>query len=413
MISLSDLATKLSSSYNIETIITPLDVQISEAIMNYQENAPNITQHVYNVCGQAITGQNGYRPGLYRAQTNRIIRRAANSAPLAVTSNHNQRLNQHNSDSSLNRPLSGLSLGGHLRASKEGLMKTSLQPEEPLYSSTKVPNSSTLIEEIKSYMLSTRSFWSSLPNSVCINNHALGPAAQRKQPNCFNETFSNSDINFDVRYRVEIKSQVSHLETMRRKIEDALEGVEVEWSNSVSFAGFKPPNYITGRVPPITTTTTTTTTTPEPSDDEPPDDIECGSGDDPTSTDCNPVDSDGENLDGQGEYEPDPTTEDPDPEDTTNGNEESGDMISNNPSSDNSETSTAPDPEDGNKDNALDHQPPVVDDTHQNLITPPYAQQSGQASSKLVIRSASHHLLFASSLVFLWCWCYSTNIYRI
>lgn len=52
---LNDLAVKLSTTYNIETIISPLDVQISEVIMNIQENGANITEHVSRACRAEMT----------------------------------------------------------------------------------------------------------------------------------------------------------------------------------------------------------------------------------------------------------------------------------------------------------------------------------------------------------------------
>ena len=48
MISLAD---RLTGTFNIESIITPLDIKISDAIMNFQDSGFKITQRVFDGCG--------------------------------------------------------------------------------------------------------------------------------------------------------------------------------------------------------------------------------------------------------------------------------------------------------------------------------------------------------------------------
>lgn len=40
------LATRLETSFNIESVVDPIDIKISEAIMNFQENGPAVSQRV-------------------------------------------------------------------------------------------------------------------------------------------------------------------------------------------------------------------------------------------------------------------------------------------------------------------------------------------------------------------------------
>lgn len=39
-------------NFNVETVILPIDISISDAIMNFQESGFQISQKVFEVCGQ-------------------------------------------------------------------------------------------------------------------------------------------------------------------------------------------------------------------------------------------------------------------------------------------------------------------------------------------------------------------------
>lgn len=375
---LNDLGLKLSTSYNIETIINPLDVQISEAIMNFQENAQNISQHVYHVCGRPMpsTDQN---MGQFRPATGRLGKRAARPEPIPIlptlkaTSNHNRHGQQQLSKP--NHSTSSLTLGGHLRAaSREGFLSSGpLLPEDLTPIGQKSPR---LIEEIKNYILSTKSFWSSYPNAVCTNNYTLGSntsSLARRQINCFREPFQLSDVNSDLRYRGEISKLVSQLESMKNKIVDALGGIEIDWS-SVSTEKSHPmvptPLLTNSRFVHPLTTTTTTTPSPESDDHE--------------EVDPNSDDNFDQNS---GNY--DETTKDPDdidPDDVVYTDEshdedfETTTEIADIDDESNSDTTASANSNTDHQDNSIDHplQPNLYDS--QNLITPP-TQSDAQRSS--------------------------------
>lgn len=44
------LAEKLEGPFNIETVVDPIDVKISDAIMNFQENSETVSTKVGNTC---------------------------------------------------------------------------------------------------------------------------------------------------------------------------------------------------------------------------------------------------------------------------------------------------------------------------------------------------------------------------
>lgn len=56
---LLNLANRLESSFNIEAVVDPIDIRISDAIMNFQENHVAILQTLYDRCGKPRLGRRG------------------------------------------------------------------------------------------------------------------------------------------------------------------------------------------------------------------------------------------------------------------------------------------------------------------------------------------------------------------
>lgn len=420
---LGDIAAKLSNNYNIESIIAPLDVQISEAIMNFQENAQNISHHVFQNCGQAkILGADpSHLVGNYRPQvSNRLGKRAAppmegmNRNPVVMNgpiqignfqhspygffgsrSNNNNNARYSSNSQQIFRTFPNTHSIGNNAKLREGSSHNIPYGIDPLPEDfpliTKKP--STLIEEIRSYMLSTRSFWSSLPNAVCTSNQTLGSNATgslRKQfsNNCFSENFGSLDMNTDLRYKMAIHQLVNKLESMRSKLELALAGNEIDWLTEVSKQDVQVPNFPNNniRLPPIhMTTTTTTTMSPDADESELPEE-----------EDSEPDFDDS----GSGFSQPDDQTDEPelDELDEPQPDETTDEMQTSTP------TTTISQPEEPTNENSAENpvsinQLTILDDPSSNLITPPDAQKSSQSSTKLVINNA-HQLLLLISLLF-------------
>ncbi|XP_064456614.1 glypican-6-like [Ornithodoros turicata] len=56
---LLNLANRLETSFNIESVVDPIDIRISDAIMNFQENHVAILQFLYDKCGKPRLGKRG------------------------------------------------------------------------------------------------------------------------------------------------------------------------------------------------------------------------------------------------------------------------------------------------------------------------------------------------------------------
>lgn len=257
VLALGELAKKLSVRYNIETIIAPLDVQISEAIMNFQENSTSISQQVFHACsrpGQVgavdsmssmkvqahnrLGKRTAYEPRLLQASARRQQVAGLQSAKaLAVTDSFAPQ--SPSFDGALVR---GRAQGPGGRGSAIAIFPkvSSAFDEHPLQAGKRSP---LLIDEIKDYMLSTKLFWNNLPNSVCTSNQTLGPNALRTgrplltgQASCFQEPLGLSDMNSDLRYRKEIEQLAGRLDLVLTQIQSALDGDEIDWSSEASMA---------------------------------------------------------------------------------------------------------------------------------------------------------------------------------
>lgn len=402
VLSLVDLAKKMTTTYNIETIIAPLSLHLSEAIMTFQENGKNISDHLFNTCGKPVISEplhsSTLKPtGISGAQpVRRLVERAANLGPApAIVSRHNQHI------SGVNQQL-GPPQGSHWKVSHKDILSAGA----PLDDLTQIGQTSpVIIDEIRNYMLSIKYFWHNLPKAVCTHNQTLSANVSKIKltSDCFQDKFTIHDVNSDIRYRNEMQRHINRLEGMKSRIDSAINGVEIDWS--MGQPGSINPGMNNNPIikPSSLSTTTTTTTTVAPGLIE--DDEECEEGD----SECGEItefSGDGKNDESATNddlsIDPDTVTEDPedtdDPRDTS-----TSDDTTNEDFSEETPTTGYPDP-DSEIDRPTTPQDKVItnyDITNNWIDSPnqPGAQtKSSQTSSKLVIDERSH-LLFASLII--------------
>lgn len=51
------IADRLIGPFNIEVLVRPINLKISEAIMNFQENSQDVSQRVFTGCGRPVLGK--------------------------------------------------------------------------------------------------------------------------------------------------------------------------------------------------------------------------------------------------------------------------------------------------------------------------------------------------------------------
>ncbi|XP_069799289.1 glypican-4 isoform X2 [Dendropsophus ebraccatus] len=118
------VAERLEGPFNIETVMDPIDVKISEAIMNMQENSNQVSQKVFQGCGQP--------------------------KPLPPS-----RVSRSVSDSNINHRF------------------RSYSPEERPTTAAGT-SLDRLVSDVKQKLKASKKFWSSLPNNICKNNWTSG-----------------------------------------------------------------------------------------------------------------------------------------------------------------------------------------------------------------------------------------------
>lgn len=128
------VAERLLGPFNIEMLVRPINLKISEAIMNFQESSQDVSQRVFSGCGRPILGRR---------------RRRRNNKELELESLH--------------------------------LEQDSLTDEQTSSSLTM----DKLVKEIKQKVTDTRQFWGYLPYIMCNINVSETPSGTNR---CWNGT---------------------------------------------------------------------------------------------------------------------------------------------------------------------------------------------------------------------------------
>lgn len=210
------VAGRLEGPFNIESVVDPIDVQISDAIMNFQENGIKVSEKVFQGCG---------RPPL--------ARRRRDTSPDAV-------LNSASDSSRQNR--------ANREAKPSG------------------KNLNRLVRDIKEKIELAKNYWVELPQILCEENIA---APLGDGDNCWNgqdnaryipdvqkdgiaNQFNNPEVDVDVTHQDPIVIlQIQQLKIITKRLRKAYTGNDVEWVDDVVFelssgGGDSGPSYGSG-----------------------------------------------------------------------------------------------------------------------------------------------------------------------
>ncbi|XP_076355881.1 glypican-6-like isoform X2 [Tachypleus tridentatus] len=186
------LAARLESSFNIEAVVDPIEIRISEAVMNFQENGKVVSDMLFQKCG---------KPRLGKRETRKELE--------FETYKFGPRHNVH------------------------GATKSDLNQ---------------LLGKIKKKIRRTKSFWSNLPSELCNNPKVTGDRTTRNnRESCWNglakakyeatlvgnglvNQKDNPEVNLDVtRQNLVITKQKLALQLITAKLNNAYRGLDVEW----------------------------------------------------------------------------------------------------------------------------------------------------------------------------------------
>ncbi|KAJ8916167.1 hypothetical protein NQ315_016306 [Exocentrus adspersus] len=182
---------RLLGPYNIEVVVEPLNIKISEAIMNFQESGTEVSQKIYGKCGKPTTLSRPKRKADYKDSTD----------------NPNMEIKIE--------PMKA-----------QGKKKHKKVPET-------VDNKSVLekiIADIKQKIKDTKQFWLNLPYQYC-NNLSLH-SSNNETSQCWNGTglgtYDKPAQKTNVGESQLLNAQVYVLQGLTDKLRKAFQGQEVE-----------------------------------------------------------------------------------------------------------------------------------------------------------------------------------------
>ncbi|GLH04475.1 Division abnormally delayed protein [Gryllus bimaculatus] len=187
---LDQLVERLKGPFNIEIVVNPINIKISEAIMNFQESGTEVSHRVFQGCGKPKLGR----------------RRRRDTTELDF-GRHSHRPGNH-------------------RDREETEDEVTLE---------------TLVKDIRVKVNDTRQFWANLPYQVCNDDKvAASPALDdscwngekkaRYEVQVSKEQRANPEVSVDPsRESVHLNEQLYVLRTLISKLKSAYVGRDVEW----------------------------------------------------------------------------------------------------------------------------------------------------------------------------------------
>ncbi|XP_077589080.1 glypican-4 [Stigmatopora nigra] len=193
------LAERLEGPFNFESVMDPIDVKISEAIMNMQENSMQVSQKVFHGCGQP-------KPSMaFRSK----------------------------------------------RSAKETAFTGRFRPYSPDARPTTAAGTSLdrLTNDVKKKLKHAKKFWSTLPDTVCAGERIApgddcwnGTAKSRYEAvvigNGLANQGSNPDVDVDItKPDTVIRSQIAVLKEMTSWLKAAYSGNDISIENDEEASG--------------------------------------------------------------------------------------------------------------------------------------------------------------------------------
>ncbi|XP_047227525.1 glypican-6-like isoform X2 [Girardinichthys multiradiatus] len=191
------VAQRLEGPFNIESVMDPIDVKISEAIMNMQDNSAQVSFRVFQGCGQ---------PKL--AEISRSVRGASDVL--------NARFRPYN-------------------------------PEEPPTTAAGT-SLDRLVVDIKQKLKLSKKFWLSLPEAMCVedrvtagntsdddcwNGHTKGRYFPEVQKDGLANQMNNPEVGVDItRPDTFIRQQIMALRVMTNKLRNAYNGNDISFQDT-------------------------------------------------------------------------------------------------------------------------------------------------------------------------------------
>ncbi|XP_063696624.1 glypican-4 isoform X2 [Culicoides brevitarsis] len=200
------LSERLLGPFNIVMVVEPINIKISEAIMNFQDSGQDITNKIFQECGKPK----------FQSSINRI-RRASKPG----YSHYDALENNGNKKKRKNK---------------------SRQPIEKNYQKeNREPTIDKLIRDIRQKVKDSKSFWFNLPYQMCnsdnfiVNSNIENDCWTAKDESLEEElkTTKTTDVHqsTSLKYINLISTQLYKLRAVNTHLRNAFNGMDVEWSD--------------------------------------------------------------------------------------------------------------------------------------------------------------------------------------
>ncbi|XP_018330772.1 glypican-6 isoform X2 [Agrilus planipennis] len=220
---LDKVGDRLLGPFNIEMVVEPINIKISEAVMNFQENGAEVSQRVFTGCGKPVVNRRRRDVKSFENTT---------SENITISSNSSVEVNNNNSTatstSTTEITLQTLKFNNDNNSSNNGKKKRKKVMESTTESGNE-PSLDKLIKDIKQKVKDSRRFWTHLPYQFCNSEQDIaGPSVNAT---CWNGTaigpFSATETNVRPPYS-EIQNLPFTLQTIVTKLQAAFQGQDVD-----------------------------------------------------------------------------------------------------------------------------------------------------------------------------------------
>ncbi|XP_001607767.2 glypican-4 [Nasonia vitripennis] len=219
------VADRLLGPFNIEMLVRPINLKISEAIMNFQESSSDVSQRVFTGCGRPVLGRRRRR-----AAPRRNHKEIDDGKSLSFEEPHEERrsrIRDQDQDRFVDEGHDDHDSEHDMGEDEDGSSSVSLDK---------------LVKEIKQRIRDSRQFWLYLPYNLCNDGLVVPPSNTN---DCWNGTHvdkyiyplsSNGEfqsMNPEVRAsgpRINIvREQVFALTSITNRLRLAFNGHDVDW----------------------------------------------------------------------------------------------------------------------------------------------------------------------------------------
>uniref|UniRef100_A0A336KHF0 CSON010509 protein n=1 Tax=Culicoides sonorensis TaxID=179676 RepID=A0A336KHF0_CULSO len=221
------LSERLLGSFNIVVVVEPINIKISEAIMNFQDSGLEITNKIFQECG---------KPKLQGSFSK--TRRSVVLSNFTTLEKKNTRIRRAaKQDGRHHESLITLENNGRKNRKKN----KNKRPQYPEHAEE--PIIDRLIKDIRQKVKDSKKFWSNLAFQMCNNENIIASSNENKcwtgqldfiRQSISSSTNKNTQVEQQVansRYSSVISHQLYKLRNVNNQLKNAFNGMDVAWSD--------------------------------------------------------------------------------------------------------------------------------------------------------------------------------------